>query len=79
MLDKSSLLVQLHLQRDLHQRYYQRIRDEMAEEIRQKASELPHLAKDALLWDATRRLGELQQAAYLQWLDETIQRIEKEF
>ncbi|MFZ6027990.1 MAG: PadR family transcriptional regulator [Chloroflexota bacterium] len=78
-LEKNDLLAHLYLQRRQHEQYYQFIHDKMAEQIWQSAQQYPHLAKDASLWEATRRLGELQQAAYLQWLDETIERVEKEW
>lgn len=78
-LEKNALLAHLRLQHKQHEQFYRSVRNQMAEEIRQTAQEYPHLAKDSRLWEATRRLGELQQAAYLQWLDETIEYIEKEW
>ncbi len=76
-LDKEVLLTQLRLQRDLHQQRYHQIQTEMAAEIQQSAQEYPQLIKDALLWEATRRLGELHEEAYLRWLDETIALVQK--
>jgi PadR family transcriptional regulator, regulatory protein AphA len=78
-LDKDVLLTQLRVQRDLHQQRYHLIQSEMATEIQQSAEDFPQLAKDALLWDATRRLGELHEEAYLRWLDETIALVQKKF
>ena len=78
-LDKSALLVQLHLQRGLHQRLIDQFRTETADSITQTAEKVPELRKDALLWDATRRFGEMTEETYLRWLDETIQMIETQF
>ena len=38
----------------------------------------PALEADSLLWDATRRFGELYEVARIEWLEETITRIEEE-
>ncbi|CAG0926800.1 hypothetical protein TFLX_00206 [Thermoflexales bacterium] len=76
-LDKDVLLAQLRVQRDLHQQRYHLIQNEMATEIQQSAEEYPQLVKDAVLWEATRRLGELHEEAYLHWLDETIALVQK--
>jgi PadR family transcriptional regulator AphA len=78
-LEKETLLTQLRLQRELHQRRYDLIQRDMAAEIKQSAKDYPQLAKDALLWEATRRLGELHEAAYVQWLDETLALVQKKF
>ncbi|MBK6604960.1 MAG: hypothetical protein IPG24_05610 [Leptospiraceae bacterium] len=36
----------------------------------------PACARDLILWEATRRMGELYEKAYLEWLEETIHTIE---
>jgi len=36
-------------------------------------------ANDALLWEATRRLGEMYEETYIRWIEETNQIIEKNF
>jgi PadR family transcriptional regulator, regulatory protein AphA len=76
-LDKDVLLTQLRVQRDLHQQRQQLIQTEMAVEIQHWAAEYPPLAKDALLWEATRRLGERHEEAYMRWLDETIAMVQE--
>ena len=78
-LDKSAILTQLHLQRGLHQRLIDQFRTETADNIAETAEKVPALRKDALLWDATRRFGELTEETYIRWLDETIAKIENEF
>ena len=77
-LDKTTLLTQLRLQRDLHQRQYLLYRDDIAPHL-QAQFEDPHLGQDARLWDATRRMGELYEESVVRWLDETIAMIEAEF
>jgi PadR family transcriptional regulator AphA len=78
-LDKQALLAQLHLQRELYVQHLAMIRGEMAQEIVQSAEAYPVLEQDALLWEATRRFGELNTQATLQWLDETLELIDEHF
>ncbi|MCA9914414.1 MAG: hypothetical protein KC496_13760, partial [Anaerolineae bacterium] len=47
-------------------------------QIASSEQQFPERARDALLWDCARRNGELGVQMMLQWLDETIQRIETE-
>lgn len=77
--DKATLLAELRLQRELHEKALENLRGETREGIAQTVVRAPHLRKDALLWEATRRSGELLEAAALQWFDETIAMVEKEF
>lgn len=77
--DKDILLTELRLQREIHQKTVDQYRTETKEMISQIVAHAPHLKKDALLWDATRRSGELIEEAILLWLDETIETIKKEF
>ena len=77
-IDKTDVLTQLRLQRALHAEQLALLRNQIVEDIRQSAQQNPHIARDAILWDATRRMGELTEEAYVRWLDETIQRIENE-
>jgi DNA-binding PadR family transcriptional regulator len=78
-LDKSAILAQLHLQRGLHQRLIDQFRTETVDDIAKTAEKVPALRKDAILWDATRRFGEMTEETYIHWLDETIAKIENEF
>jgi DNA-binding PadR family transcriptional regulator len=77
--DKDTILAQLYVQRALFQKMLELYRGEVAERIRQSVEQTPELAKDALLWDATRRLGELSTEVYVRWLDETIAMIRDKF
>jgi DNA-binding PadR family transcriptional regulator len=76
---KEAILAQLHLQRGLHQKLIDQFQTETADDIAQTAERVPSLRRDALLWDATRRFGEMTEETYLRWLDETIATIEANF
>jgi DNA-binding PadR family transcriptional regulator len=78
-LEKEAILSQLHLQRSLHQKLIDGFQSETAGMIAQTAQQAPHLRKDALLWEATRRFGEMTEETYLRWLDETIQIVQDQF
>lgn len=78
-LDRETVLTQLRLQRALHVKQWTLYRTEIVGHIEAGAARYPHLRRDALLWDATRRNGELAEEAYIRWLDETIQTIEHEW
>jgi PadR family transcriptional regulator, regulatory protein AphA len=78
-LDKDTVLTQLRLQRSLRQQQLNLLRNEIPALIQAGVERRPELKRDALLWDATRRLGELGEETYIRWLNETIQRIEAEF
>ena len=75
---KQTLLTQLHLQRDLHQQMLARFQGETKTVIDQFAAALPDGEKKGLLWNATRRYGEMYELMALQWADETIAMIEAE-
>ena len=76
---RETLLSHLHLQRELYREMIQRYETETAAVISAAVEQAPHLKKDALLWDATRRSGEAIARAVLAWLDETIQMVQEEF
>lgn len=78
-LDKETILAELRLQRALHKKQLNLLANETKAMIETQAQENPPLRRDALMWDITRRQGEIQEEAYIHWLDETIQRIESEF
>jgi PadR family transcriptional regulator AphA len=77
--DTEVVLTQLRLQRALHQQELNLYRNEIVKLIEQGVQSRPDLKRDAMLWDTTRRLGELGAETYIRWLDETIKRIEEEF
>ena len=77
--DKETLLTQLKLQRDLHQKLLNEYRTDTKATIQNVRENVPHLKKDALFWGLTLRSGELIEEATIRWLDETIEIINKEF
>lgn len=78
-LDKQTILTQLRLQRDLHQRQSAIYRSETKAILQKLADNNPKLEKDILLWEATRRFGELFAEMNVTWLDETLAMIETKF
>ncbi len=78
-LDKDAILTQLRIQRALYADLLPLFQEMIPAQIQQGVQIHPERARDAVLWDATRRMGELSIQAILQWLDETIQRIEDDF
>jgi PadR family transcriptional regulator AphA len=75
---KTAILTQLRIQRDLYARRLDQIKTEAVQEIQAFAA-IPEWAADGLLWETTRRYGELGGEAILCWLDESIERIETTF
>jgi PadR family transcriptional regulator, regulatory protein AphA len=70
--DKETILTQLRLQLDLHRRKMLEYRHETAQVIGQMINEQPELTPNALLWEQTRRYGEMYEETYVRWLEETI-------
>ena len=75
-LDRQALLTQLRLQRDLHRRQMEHYRGVGSQSVQQAAAEHPELARDAILWEATRHFGEMYEEVYIRWLEETIELVE---
>ena len=75
--DKEKMLTQLRLLRDLHQRQMEQYETATSDFISQVAEGMPQLAKDAQLWDMTRRFGVMFEEMYVRWLDESIEKIEE--
>lgn len=78
-LDKATVLMQLRLQRALHQQQLDLLRGEIVQQIAAGHAANPTFARDVLLWDIARRSGELMEEAYIRWLDEAIARIDAGF
>lgn len=77
-IDKQTLLTQLRLQRALHYQQLLQYQTEIIAQIETSRQANPQLVRDAFFWELSRRNGELIEIAYVQWLDETIARIETE-
>jgi len=78
-LDKETVLTQLRLQRALHKKQLSLLANETKSIIKSQAEANPHLKRDAIMWEITRRNGEMIEEAYIRWLDEAIQQVEIEF
>lgn len=75
-IDPTNILMQLHLQRELHRENLERYLGQTMEDIQTKTEMLGASETDMLFWESTRRAGILYEEVYIQWLDETIARIE---
>ncbi len=75
--DKESTLALLRMQKNLHQRQVDFYRTETSQLIEGILKRSPSLQKDGIFWEATRRVGELHEEAYLRWLTETIKILEE--
>ena len=75
--DKQALLTQLNLQRDLHQQQLAVYQNETKAVIEQFAGMMPDGEQNAILWDATRRFGVMYEQTSIEWLNETIQKLEE--
>ena len=75
--EKQMLLTQLRLQITLHQQKLAEYRQQTPQAIQEMLHDQPQLIANALLWDSTRRFGEMYEMMYIAWLDETITRIEQ--
>lgn len=78
-LEKGTILAQLRVQRALMEQYASSLRDDVKQEIEEAAAVQPHLARDSVLWELTRRYGEMVAETSLRWLDEAIATIEEQF
>ena len=78
-LEKETIITQLHIQRSLHQNLVDQYQAETARMIAQTVERVPSLRRDVLLWEATRRFGEMTEETYLRGLDETIQMVQDQF
>jgi len=76
--DKETLLTQLKLQRDLHQKLLNEYKTETKATIQNVRENVPQLKNDALFWGLTLRSGELIEEATIRWLGEAIETINKE-
>jgi PadR family transcriptional regulator AphA len=76
--EKETLLAQLRLQLDLHQRQKQYYEQQSPKAIQDFLANQPELVPYTKLWELTRRYGVLYEEAYVQWLNEAIQMIEND-
>lgn len=77
--EKEFLLTQLRIQRDLHLALVDEYKTETTDIITKTVEQAPQLKMDALLWEATRRAGEIIDEAIVRWLEETIEMVDQNF
>jgi PadR family transcriptional regulator, regulatory protein AphA len=75
--DKSNVLAELVLQRELHQKKLNEYHGMTMNDIDENAKIYPELKKDAIFWRMTLNMGIGYEKMYLEWLDQTIQEIER--
>jgi PadR family transcriptional regulator AphA len=75
--DKKSVLAELYLQRELHQKKLNGYRSMTKDEIEKNAQTIPELAQDAVFWRMTLNMGISFEEMYLGWLNQTIQQLER--
>ena len=78
-IEKETILTQLRLLRNLHEQQINVYKTEAPDFINQISDENPELRRDAVMWEATRCFGEKFENMYIDWLDETIQMIKKNY
>lgn len=78
-IDRETVLTQLRLQRTLHQEHLTELQTVTRRRIAETGEQHPEMQRHTRLWEAARRQGELSEAAYVRWLDETIQLIQDTF
>lgn len=77
-LDKEALIAQLRVLHSQHRRLAEMYRAETRATIEAIAAQNPAMQRDAVMWEATRRFGEIHEELYIRWLEETIATFEKE-
>jgi len=75
--DKKSVLTELYLQHELHQKKLNEYHSLSVGPVDKNTETIPELATDAKFWKMTLNLGISYEETYLAWLDQTIQEIER--
>ncbi|WP_018654537.1 PadR family transcriptional regulator [Actinomadura flavalba] len=70
------MVTQLRVLRDLHLRQRDQLAHELPGYIAEFAAANTTDDRDPLIWDAVRRAGEMHAQTWLDWIDETIARLE---
>lgn len=74
--DKKSILAELYLQRELHQKKLNEYHGYTGDMIDKNVKTIPQLQSDAVFWRMTLNLGIHYEEMYVEWLNQTIQEIE---
>jgi DNA-binding PadR family transcriptional regulator len=75
--DTDTVLTQLRLQRELYAQELELYRQKTRKEIQETAAQHPELERDALFWEMTLRYGEAYNRMIIDWLNESIEKLEK--
>lgn len=75
--DKKSILAELALQRELHQKKLDHYRSMKSGHFIEECSENPEMESDSTFWEMTLNLGLGYEEMYLDWLGKSIQEIER--
>ena len=76
---KKEIQSELLYMKKLHEQQLKIYQTETKEIIQNAKKNHNSKTNDALLWEATRRLGEMYEETYIRWIEETNQIIEKNF
>jgi PadR family transcriptional regulator, regulatory protein AphA len=74
-MERDTALSQLQVQLDIHKKQLTYYQNEVVQSVQQAAEEFPMLKRDAQMWEATRRFGEMYEEIYVRWIEEMIQDI----
>lgn len=76
---KEAILTQLRLHLDLHRRQLARYRNDAVEAMQEAVEQVPAVQNDTFMWEMVRRYGEMYEAMYIHWLEQTIENVQKDF
>lgn len=72
-----ALITQLRVLRQVYQQHGEHYQGEILENLQRAKDAFPHSELDALVWEQTRRAGEMYTEFWIKWLDETLLRLEE--
>lgn len=71
-MSSEQMKMQLQIQLDMHKKQLDYYRHQVRESIDQAKEEFPELKKDAMMWEASRRFGEMYEEVYVKWIEELL-------
>lgn len=76
-IQSDTALSQLQIQLNIHRKQLDYYRYDSVKDIKQAKTEFPSLVRDARMWEATRRFGEMYEETYVRWIEEMIAEIQQ--
>jgi PadR family transcriptional regulator AphA len=73
--DPGKILTQLQIQLGIHRKQLEHYQKESRQDIQRAVTEFPILERDARMWEATRRFGEMYEEIFVRWIEEMIAEI----